>query len=256
VRRAIADSRLAVTLRRLRGRFGISAPKVAVRTHIPWYLRLLAAVFVLSTSLALAGWIYDAGRRYAGFDRTETEQEMSALKERVAELEKEGARLGALANSGESSLQIERTAQQQLARQVRSLEEENARLKEDLAFFENLAAAEGKEAGFSLNRLRVEPDSVPGQYRFRALAATQGGKKDREFKGSLQILVAMQQEGKSAMIILPAANDPNRQRYNISFRHFQRVDGTFQVPAGARITSVELRLMQDGAMRATQTITF
>jgi hypothetical protein len=58
------------------------------------------------------------------------------------------------------------------------------------------------------------------------------------------------------MIILPSANDPNRQRYNISFKHFQRVDGIFQVPAGARITSVELRLMQDGAMRATQTITF
>ena len=242
-------------LRRLRGRFGISAPRVAVRTHIPWYWRVLAAIVVISTSLALAGWIYDAGRRFAGFDRSETEQEMSILRERVSELQKEEARLRALANSSESSMQIERTAQQQLARQVKMLEEENARLKEDQAFFENLAVAEGKEAGFSLNRLRVDPDSVPGQYRFRALAAAQGGKKDREFKGSLQLVIALQQDGKSAMMVLPTQNDPNRQRFNISFKHFLRVDGTFQVPPGARIASVELRLMQEGAMRATQTIT-
>lgn len=242
-------------LRRLRGRFGISAPRVAVRTHIPWYWRVLAAIVVFSTSLALAGWIYDAGRRFAGFDRSETEQEMRILRDQVAELQKEEARLRALVNSGESSMQIERTAQQQLARQMKTLEEENARLKEDQAFFENLAVAEGKEAGFSLNRLRVDPDSVPGQYRYRALAAAQGGKKDREFKGSLQLVVGLQQDGKSAMMVFPAANDPNRQRFNISFKHFLRVDGTFQVPAGARVTSVELRLMQDGVMRATQTMT-
>jgi hypothetical protein len=241
-------------LRRLRGRFGIAAPRVAVRTHISWHWRVLAAIGVISTSLALAGLIYDAGRRFAGFDRSETEQEIRALREKVETLQKEEGQLRGLANAGESSLQIERTAQQQLARQVKLLEEENGRLKEDLAFFENLASAEGKDAGFSLNRLRIDPDGAPGQYRYRALAAAQGGKKEREFKGNLQIMVSLQQDGKSAMIIFPAQNDPNRQRYNVSFRHFLRVDGTFQVPAGARLTSVELRLMQDGAMRATQTI--
>lgn len=255
MRRTFADSRFAVTLRRLRGRFGISAPRVAVRTHIPWYWRMLAVVAVLSTSLALAGWIYDAGRRFAGFDRSETEQEIRILQGKVEELGREEARLRALVDSGESSMQIERSAQQQLARQNKMLEEENARLKEDLAFFENLAVAEGEKSGFSLNRLRVDLDGAPGQYRYRALAAAQGGKKDREFKGSLQVVVALQQDGKSAMIIFPAQNDPDRQRFNLSFKHFQRIDGTFQVPADARVTSVELRLMQDGAVHATQVMT-
>jgi len=255
VRRPYADSRFAVRLRRWRSRFGISAPRVAVRTHIPWHLRALAAVAVLSLSLASAGWIYDTGRRFAGFDSKESQQELMALRDRVDELDKESAQLRAFVNAGESTLQIERTAQQQLARQVKTLEEENARLKEDMAFFENLAVADGKDAGFSLNRLRVEPDSVPGQYRYRVLAAAQGGKKEREFKGNIQLLVAVQQDSKSAMMIFPAANDTNRQRYNISFKHFQRVDGTFNLPPGARIASVEVRLMQDGVMRATQSVT-
>lgn len=255
MRGAFPDSRIAVALRRLRSRFGVSAPRVAVRTHISWYWRAFGAVLALSLSLSIAGWVYDAGRQIAGFDQKETAQELAGLRERIAVLEQEAAGLRTVVNSGESSLQIERTAQQQLARQVKSLEEENSRLKEEMAFFENLAAAEGRDAGFSINRLRVEPDALPGRYRFRALAATQGGKKDREFKGSLQLVINLQQDGKSAMMILPAAEDPNRQRYNISFKHFQRVDGSFQVPAGARVASVEVRLVQDGTVRAAQTVT-
>ena len=73
MRWSYADSRLAVTMRRLRSRFGISAPKVAVRTHIPWYWRVLATIAVLSISIALAGWVYDAVRKIAGFDKRETE---------------------------------------------------------------------------------------------------------------------------------------------------------------------------------------
>lgn len=254
MRRPIADSRLAVTLSRLRRRFGISAPRMAVRMHIPWYWRATAAVVLLSISLALAGWIYDAGRRFAGFDRRETEQELASLRDQAAELEREAARLRSLANSSESSLQIERTAQQQLVRQLKTLQEENGRLKEDIAFFESLAAADGKAPTLTISRLRVEPDVVQGQYRFRLLAAAQGGKKDREFRGSVQFLVGLQQDGRSAIMVLPAANDSNPQ-YNVSFKYFQRVEGTFRVPKGAHVTSVEVRLVQDGVMRATQTVT-
>lgn len=225
-----------------------------MRTHIPWYWRALATIAVLSLSFAIAGWVYDAGRKIAGFDRRETEQEMTTLRDRVEELQNETAKLRALVNAGESNVQIERTAQQQLMRQVKNLEQENGRLKEDLAFFENLAAAEGKDAGFTINRLRVEPNGTPGQYRYRLLAAAQGGKKDREFRGSVQLLISLQQDGKSAMMILPDQSDPARQRFYINFKHFQRVDGTFQVPAGARVTSVEARLIQDGSTRASQTV--
>jgi len=254
VRRAYADSRIAITLRRLRSRFGISAPKVAVRTHIPWYWRALATISVLSISIALAGWIYDAGRKIAGFDRRETEQEITTLRARVDLLQEEAAKLRSLASAGESNVRIERTAQEQLIRQVKALEQVNGRLKEELAFFENLASADGKEAAFTINRLHVEANGTQGQYRYRLLVAAQGGKKDREFRGSVQLLINLRQAGKDAMMVLPEQNDPARQRFDLKFKYFQRVDGSFQVPPGAQVTSVEARLIQDGATRATQTV--
>lgn len=253
--RTFADSRIAVIWRRLFVRPGAATPRVTVRTQMPWYWRALAATALLSLVLAAAAWIYDAGRRFARFDRGESAQEIEKLKAYVAELEQGLSDLRAKPESGDSRLQIERTAQQQLVAQVRSLEEENGRLKEELALFENLAATDNKGTGLTINRFRVEPDAVPGQYRYRMLLAFQGGKKDREFKGSLQLLVSLQQEGKSAMIIFPSVNDSERQRFSLSFRYFRRIDGVFQVPAGARVKAVEARLLQDGATKASQSVT-
>ena len=56
---------------KLRQRFGIAAPRVAVHSQIPWYWRWLGLSLMLALSAASAAWIYDAGRRFAGFDRSE-----------------------------------------------------------------------------------------------------------------------------------------------------------------------------------------
>lgn len=250
-----STSRVALTLRRLRGRFGISAPRVTVRTYVPWYWRAMGIVVMAAMALALAGWVYDAGRRIAGFDRSESAQEIGALRARVGELEGEVAKLRAANNASESSLQIERTAQQLLTGQVKSLEAENNRLKEEVAVFERLAQADAKDGGISISRLKVFADGAGGRYRYQFLVAQNGDQRGREFKANLQIVVTLQSDAGNGMITLPRADDPDASRYTIVFRHFRRIDGTFLIAGGAKPKSVEVRLMQDGAVRASQTVT-
>lgn len=257
MRWSFTNSHIALILRRLRGRFGVSAPRVAIRTHVPWYWRGLSVVFILSVSLALAAWIYDAGRRFAGFERSETVQEIDALYARNAELEKELLRLRSIADASESKLQIEHTAQQQLTRQVKLLEEENTKLKEDMSVYENLALAEGQEGSVSINQLRLERavDGKANLYRYRMLAAMQGKKKESEFKGTLQLVLTTQQDGKNVMIFLPAQSDSNSQQYNISFKRFRHIEGTFVIPSGARVNNLEVRLLQGSVVRASKSLT-
>lgn len=255
MRRPLADSRSPLSWRRLRSRFGISAPKVAVRTHLPWYWRAASVVALLAVSIALAGWVYDAGRRFAGFDRSETEQELKELRDKVAALEKDLGEARKVANAGESKLSIEATAARQLADQVKQLEQENGRLKEDLAVFENLAATEnGTKNPVSIQRFAVEAGPAGGPYRYRMLVAAQGGKKG-ETRVDLQLHVVVQQAGKAATIDLPAAGDPDSQKYSIGFKYFRRVEGTFTVPSDARVKSVEARLSQGGTQVASKTAT-
>ena len=68
-------------------RFSISAPRLAVRPHVPWYVRwAIMLPFVLVMGF-LVWWAYDAGMALAGFHRGEAEQEITVLRERVQELE-------------------------------------------------------------------------------------------------------------------------------------------------------------------------
>jgi hypothetical protein len=238
-------------LKKIRQRFGISAPRMTVTTHIAWYWRVLGIVAVLSCSLALAAWMYDAGLRFAGFDRSEAEQELSQLRESVGKLSQESSGLRASVNASESKLQIERAAQTQLGRQVKALEDENARLKEDLAFFENLIPSEHRDNTLLINRFRAEPGALPGEFHYRLLLL-QGGRRDKPFQGNLQLLVSLQQDGKDAIITFP--EEGAAQAYRISFKYFQRLEGTFRVAPGARVKMVQVRIFESGSaqMRATQ----
>lgn len=250
------SSPLALKLRRLRGRFGMAAPRVTVRTHVPWYWRVLGVAAAGFVAVAVIGWVYDAGRRIAGYDRSESTLEIGTLREKMAELEAEVVKLRAANNASESSLQIERTAQLQLTAQVKALEAENNRLKEENAVFERLSqGGAGKEGLVSISRLRVFPEGAAGRYRYQFLVAQNGDNRGREFKGSVQIVAHLPPDGPDGMMVFPRPDDPDPARFAVVFKHFRSIDGAFALPAGARPRSFEIRIVQDGAIRAAQTVT-
>jgi Family of unknown function (DUF6776) len=235
-------------LKRIRQRFGISAPKMTVRTHVAWYWRWLGMLVLLSLSLALAAWMYDSGRRFAGFDRGEIEEELARLRESSATLREEMLRVRSIADASESRLKIEQSAQAQLGTQVKALEDENGRLKEDLAFFESLVPSERRGDKMSIHRFKVERDALPGEYRYRLLV-TQGG-RNRQFQGSLQLVVEVQQEGKDDIIIFPEPSEMDGPPFKLNFKYFHRIEGTFRVPAGARVRAVQARILENGSSEA------
>ena len=249
-----ATTRLAVSLRRLRSRFGIAAPRVAVRPHVPWYLLALRSIIVLGLALAFASWMYDVGRRFAGFDSHESEQELTTLRAKLEAAEEELAHLRKLANGSQSSLEIERTAQKQMSEQAKTLEAENSKLKEEVAVLENLLAGGGKGTTPGVARLNVEAVGG-GIYRFHLLLTSGSGRNDQPIDGNLQVSVTMIQAGKPVMLTFPSAADRDLPRYRVSFRRFIRQDGTFQVPADAKVQDVEAKLLVSGSVVATRKIT-
>lgn len=246
----------AKRLWKLRQRFGIAAPKVAVRIHVPWYVRWFGIAVLLAFSAALAAWIYDAGRRYAGFDRREAEQEAAMLRRDFDAARSELERLRVLANAADSTLSIERTAQRKLAQQIRALESDNARLREELAIFEGMHSGDGRNAApLSIRRFKVEPDTQPGEYQYRLLLLTSGLRRG-EFRGRYELLVRLAEDGRNAMITLPEEAEPVAPAFGLEFRRFKRVEGTFRVSPKARVESVQVRVYETGSVpaRATETV--
>ena len=242
---------------KLRRRFGIAAPRVAVHSHIPWYWRWIGIAVLLGISAASAAWIYDAGRRYAGFESSEAHQELAKVRDELSEARAELERLRAITNAADSRLSIERTAQQQLALQIRALEQENARVREELATFEGMLSSEARNvASLSIYRFRVEPDVLPGEYRYRLLLLTPSTRRDRDFTGRLELVVSLQEGGQSAMMSFPEPADAGAAAFRLAFKYFRRVEGTFRVNPKAKVESVQVRVYEAGTNqpRATHTV--
>lgn len=225
---------------------------MTVRTRIAWYWRWLAMAAFAGISLAIAAWTYDTGRRFAGFDRSELEQERDRLRSAVERLENENLRLAGIVNAGDARVKIEQAAQAQLAKQVKALDEQNRRLKEDLAFFENLSPTADK---LTIDRFSVRPDVLPGEYRYRLLVVM-GGKRERFFQGSLQLVLNVQLQGRDGMIVLPETTQPEVNDFKLNFKYFQRVEGTFRLPDQTRLKAVQARVFETGTgqARATQNL--
>jgi len=248
---------MMLRLRRLRKRFGIAAPRVAVRTEVPWYLRWLAIAVMLAFAAALALWMYDAGRRFAGFDRDQVEQQLAEAKAQLETARSELNRLRAIANAAGSQLAIERTAQEKLAQQIRTLEQQDGKLREDLAIFERMLTSDPSSVpALAIYRFEVTPDVLPGEYRYRMLLLTSGLRRDREFDGRLELVVSMTEDGKSAIMKFPERTDASASAFRLTFKYFRRVEGTFRVGPKAKVESVQVRVYEGNSdqARATQTV--
>src|SRR6267143_1761669 len=213
---------------KLRQRFGIAAP--------------------LGISAASAAWIYDAGRRFAGFDRSEVQEELRATRSALEDARAELDRLRAITNAADSRLAIERTAQQKLAQQIRTLEQENARVREELATFESMLSSEARSANtLSIYRFKVEPDVLPGEYRYRRLLLTPTTRQGRDFNGRLELLVNLTEGGQSAIMSFPEPGDAGAAAFRLAFKYFRRVEGTFRVSPKAKVESVQVRVYELGS---------
>ena len=226
--------------------FGISAPQVAVRAAIPWYLRWLGLIVLASVILVVARVTYDFGKQFAGFDQSEADSELKRLNEAHQQAQQELAKVrGELAQS-ERQLQMERATYADLVKQVKSLTDENAGLKGDLAFFESLMPSGGKEGGVAVNRFLVQNDALPGEYRFRLLL-TQTGRRGRDFTGNLQFVVNLVEGNKKTVMLLPADGEQADRVYKLNFRFYQRVEGSFRVAPGAVVKSMQVRVFENGS---------
>jgi hypothetical protein len=242
---------------KVRKRFGIAAPRVAVHSPIPWYVRWLGVALLLGLSAAAAAWIYDAGRRYAGFDESEVQGELSTTKRQLSAAQAELEQLRATANAADRRLAIERTAQQKLAQQIRVLEQENARVKEELATFESMLSSETRSGTvLTIYRFKVEPDVLPGEYRYHLLLVTPRSRRERDFNGRLELVVDLVDGGQNAMMTFPEPGDASASEFRLAFKYFRRVEGTFRVNPRARVENVQVRIFETGSNqpRAIQTV--
>jgi hypothetical protein len=230
--------------RLLRRRLTISAPRMAVRSAMPWPFRWVVMAIVLGFCAAVALWAFEFGKNIAGLD-TSGKEELVQLRAEAARLRDERDKAQSIANTSGSLLTAERAAQEKMAAQVRVLEADNRALRDDLGFFEKLIPSTGQE-GVSIRGLYAE---VVGERQLKwQVLVLQPVKNAPEFKGQIELTLTGLENGKPWTMALPGGPQA------LQFRQYRRVEGIVDLPPQAVVKNVSARLVEGTATRAVQSI--
>ena len=226
----------------LRRRLSVSAPKMIVRSRLPWPLRWAALAVMLGFSAAIALWAFEFGKSIAGLERGDKE-ELLQLRAEAGLLRQSTQQAQSVANTSESLLKAERAAQDSLASQLRRLDTEKQALQADLGFFERLMPVSGE--ALQVRGLEVQDSAEPGQLRYRLLLAHSG--KQREFSGLVDVVLSGQVNGQPWTL--------NSGQQPVTVKQLARLEGMIAHPASAVIKTVQARVTDaNGALQATRTV--
>jgi len=116
--------RMRLLLRRLT----VSAPRMAVRSALPWPLRWVGIAVVLGFCAAIALWAFELGKDLAGIDDDRVrelarlQQEVRDLRTQLEDMKEERDQALALANTSTTLVTAEKAAQERLTALNRQLE--------------------------------------------------------------------------------------------------------------------------------------
>ena len=229
-------------------KFGIAVRKVGVRSEIPWPFRILIWAGVIALAMVFAGALYDAGRRFAGFDRAASESRLDEAIAKVAVLESQLARAQEALRAGEGRLAVEASSVARLAQQLKAVQDENLALKEELSLFEGLVSTANTTGGPPVRVVRGVVERVAaGRYRYRLVLVHQASQRNsKDFVGSFRVELRVRANGGDVMMTVPAAGAADQAAYRLSFRQIHRVEGEFVIPGGAELVGSDLFITQGG----------
>lgn len=231
--------------RLLRRRLSVTAPRMIVRSRMPWPLRWVLVALSLGFSAAVALWAFEFGKSIAGLDRP-AKAEIEQLRLEAAQLRIERDKAQSIANTADSLLKAGTVAQERLAQQLRQVEADNLELKADLGFFQRLLPA-AATPGLTVRALQAELEA-PGKTRYQLLVM-RTGKVSTDFVGRYEIVLAGTLNGR------PWSGGPKGASKPLQLRQYVRVEGVIDHPEQAVVKTIQVRVTDaQGQVVATQTV--
>ena len=109
--------------RRVRRHFGLTARRVAVRSQRPWYFQVLMAALFVALGFTLAYWML---------------HDSENIREKLKQTTLENKDLETRLVGAQRELQVELATNNNLAKELASVQDENIKIKEDLFFYKNM----------------------------------------------------------------------------------------------------------------------
>jgi hypothetical protein len=198
---------------------------------------------------AIALWAFEFGRDIAGLEngsQAEIQQfrtQIEALKAELETAREQRDQAQSIANTAGTLVAAEKASSEQVNAQVKQLESENRRLRDDLGFFEKLIPADSTDA-VAIRGLQAESFDN-GKIRWQVLVI-QSKKNAPELVGKLEIMLTGLSNGK--------AWTGSASTTALKITQYGRLEGSLDVPAQVTVKGLTARVVDGSTVRASQTI--
>jgi hypothetical protein len=237
--------------RLLRRRLTISAPRMSVRSAMPWPLRWVVAAIVLGFCAAIALWAFEFGKDIAGLDRGSRQDmvklhaEIASLRTELAKAQQEHDQAQSIANTAGALVTAGQASEGKLLEQIKLLQLENQSLHDDLGFFKNLIPSNGV-GGVAIRGLKA--DILNGKDLKWQVLVMQADKHAAEFNGRLELTVSGFLNAKPWTSNLPGGGQ------SLTIKQYGRLEGIFEIPPQVVVKSVLVKVLEGNTVRATQSL--
>jgi len=236
----------------------MSARRLVVSAHSPRRTWLARAALMLGAVL-VAGGAHELGRHRAERAYRTAADARETLTREVAGLRRRNEALRERVAVLETSREINRESYRELEQSLESLQTRLQARQEELQFYRDIVAPEGRVGGLRIERFRVEPRGG-NRHRLRMVLAQALRQRER-VEGRVSVRVDGTLDGEPRRLDLGAlrtepADENGSVDLRFSFRYFQDFMLDIELPEGFVPRAVEVELAPESGERAALTRRF
>ena len=219
-----------------------------IRTRVALRRVLLLRVAMGAIGLFALYVVFEFGRYSVGYDRVAESERFDKLKQQIQALQRENHDLRTQLAAVDNERAGRAREREEVATQIAGLQAQIDRDRQDLAVYRGVVAPASQAGSVQVQQLRLAAGDSPQQYRVY-LTLMQAGKPDATISGTVQVRVPIQ-----GVDSAPASRQAATAGGKYSFRYYQALEYSVQLPSGAQPLRVDVELRPDrsGAAAVTQ----
>jgi hypothetical protein len=139
----------------------------------------------------------------------------------------------------EQSAKVDTQSNQELVNNVKSLQQANLDLEEELNFYRKIMAPEKDQEGLTIDDYQITQTEIENELHYR-VTLIQAGKQAQFLKGNLSVTVSGVLDGESKEYNFRELGTFNIKHFQFQFKYFQNLQGFIQLPKGFQAKKIRI----------------
>jgi len=226
--------------------------QLVVRYHAPWRRRAVLIALAFG-ALLLLYLTYEWGRFEGGYSKFAELQHRRELAANIESLQEENEKLRAEIAAGELAREVDRKSYAEIKADFTELQAQIRKRSDELTFYRGIVAPEEGAGSLRIQRFQILADGADRHFRLHFSLVQSMRQESAMLSGGVIIQIEGTQENRPVQLALAQVGGSPRAdgQLPFQFRYFQNLDQPIVLPEGfePRAVNVEVRSNRMAAVR-------